>query len=184
MNTDLAYASLGPCEEYEFDLVEWIDGALAPDRANAVRRHVDSCARCRAFERQMRAVDESLAEALPRVQLSADFDARLRDRIGHVSRSFSKDVARAQEEHEYRSILHGLRRGLTWGTALNALAAAAVGAGVALGLDKVSPSLVQAIDVAGPVLGQIGLGVSGLALVGGVLAARSMRRASTFLLFG
>ena len=53
MNPDRAFAPLGPCEDYEFDLVESIDGAAAPERRAMVEHHLQTCGRCRAFQRAM-----------------------------------------------------------------------------------------------------------------------------------
>ena len=176
MNTDQAYASLGPCEEYEVELVEWIDGALAPDRANAVQRHLDGCARCRAFERRMRAVDESLAEALPRVQLSPGFEARLEARIAQVSRSQSPESARARAEQEYRGAMTALRRGLAWRTALNAVATSSVIGVLALGIMTTLPYVSNALGLGLPLQQTWTFGVGAIALAGGMLVARGVRQ--------
>jgi anti-sigma factor RsiW len=175
MNTDLAYASLGPCEEYEFELVEWIDGALPPDRADAVRRHLDGCARCRGFERQMRAVDESLAAALPRVQLSPGFEARLEARIAQVSRSQNPESARARAEQEYRGAMTALRRGLAWRTTLNAIATSSVVGTLALGIMTTLPYVSNALGLGLPLHQTWSFGVGAIALAGGLLAARGIR---------
>ena len=42
---------IGPCTDYEHDLVDLHDGALAPEQARIVRLHVEHCARCRAWWR-------------------------------------------------------------------------------------------------------------------------------------
>jgi anti-sigma factor RsiW len=175
MNTDSAYASLGPCDEYEFDLVEWIDGALLPERAEKVRGHLEGCARCRAFEHRMRAIDTSLEAAVPRVQLSADFDARLQARIATLARARNPEAARARVELEYRGAMSELRRGLAWRTALNAIATASVGGSVAVGVMTALPAVSNALGL-GLTLDQtwtFGMGV--IALAAGVLAGRAAR---------
>ena len=70
--------SLGPCADYEFDLVEMREGTLEPDRTGTVRRHMAQCAWCRAYAAALDQLDAALAEALPRPALSPDFDSRLR----------------------------------------------------------------------------------------------------------
>ena len=181
MNTDHAYASLGPCEDYEFDLVEWIDGALPAERAHVVRRHLDSCARCRAFERQMRAIDASLDAALPRVRLSAGFDERLQARIAKVARARSPEGARFRAEQDYRGAMAELRRGLAWRTALNALATASVVGSVAVGVMTALPQVSHALGL-GLSLGQTwSFGIGALAVAAGAIAARSARGGVTGL---
>jgi anti-sigma factor RsiW len=175
MNTDHTYASLGPCEDYEFDLVEWIDGALPPERAHVVRRHLDSCTRCRAFERQMRAIDASLHAALPNVQLATGFDARLQARIAELARARNPDDARIRAEQDYRGAMAELRRGLAWRTALNALATASMVGSVAVGVMTAVPQVSYALglDLS---LGQAwGFGVGAIALAAGAAAARFAR---------
>ena len=41
--------SLGPCPDYEFDLVELQEGSLEAGRAGAVQYHLAQCSRCRAY---------------------------------------------------------------------------------------------------------------------------------------
>jgi anti-sigma factor RsiW len=178
MNTDQA-ARLGPCEEYEPDLVEWIDGALAPERAHVVRAHLEGCARCRAFERQMRALDTRLDAAMPRIQLSTDFDARLRARIAELARLRSPEQERIRAQQEYRGAMTALRRGLAWRTALNALAAAALGCSVAVGAMTALPqvSLALGLDLS---LGQSwSFGAGAIALAVGLFAAMRTRGEAT-----
>jgi anti-sigma factor RsiW len=175
MNTESAYASLGPCEDYEFDLVEWIDGALLPERAEEVRRHLQGCARCRAFERQMRAIDASLEAALPRVELSPGFDARLQARIAGLARSHDASADRARVEQEYRGTMTALRRGLAWRTALNALATAAVVGSVAIGVMTALPAVSNAFGLELSLEQAWSFGIGVIALAGGVLAGRAAR---------
>ena len=174
MNSDLAYSSLGPCEDYEFDLVELIDGTLAPERASAVRRHLQSCARCRAFAARIRDVDTSLVDALPRVQLSGDFDARLRDRIGQLARAVPRESMRAAAETEYRSILRTLRRGMVLRSALNVAVAGALGAGAAVALKSTAPALLQAYELWQPMVSY----VTALAVACGLAAPFILRRST------
>ena len=181
MNTDQAYASLGPCEDYEFDLVEWIDGALAPERAQVVRRHLESCARCRAFERQMRAMDASLHAALPRVQLSPDFDARLQARIAKLALARNPDAARARVEQDYRGAMAALRRGLAWRATLNAVALASVVGSVTVGVMTALPHVSQALGLGLSLDQAWSFGVGALAVLAGAIATRSARGGVTGL---
>ncbi|HWJ07653.1 MAG TPA: zf-HC2 domain-containing protein [Steroidobacteraceae bacterium] len=183
-NSDLAYAGLGPCEEHEFELVELVDGALAAERVMAVQQHLEGCGRCRAFVHEMRAIDASLAGALPQVRLSADFDARLQERIAQLARAVPKEAARAAAEDEYRSILRELRRGLTWRAALNAASAGAVGAALAFGIGAVAPAALQSTAGLEPLAGPLGLYVAGIAVVGGLLAPRLLRRSPGLPMLG
>jgi anti-sigma factor RsiW len=182
MNTDSAYASLGPCEDYEFDLVEWIDEALPPQRADEVRRHLEGCARCRAFERQMRAIDASLGAALPRVELAPGFDARLQARIASLARIRDSVVDRARIEQEYRGTMAALRRGLAWRTALNALATAAVVGSVAIGVMTALPAVSNAFGLGLSPEQAWSFGVGVIALAGGVLAGRAARSGGSAVL--
>jgi len=61
------------CADYEHDLVDLHDGALAPEQARTVRLHVERCARCRAWVQTFAALDAQLAAGLPRPALSANF---------------------------------------------------------------------------------------------------------------
>jgi anti-sigma factor RsiW len=183
-SNDLAYEGLAPCEDYEFELVELVDGELTGDRATVVQRHLDDCGRCRAFVRDMRSIDASLADALPQVQLSADFDARLHDRIAQLSRAVPKEVARAAAEEEYRSTLRELRQGFTWRVALNAMGAAAIGAAVASALGAMAPVALQSMVALEPLGGSVGLYVAAIAVAGGLLAPRMLRRSGGFPLLG
>jgi anti-sigma factor RsiW len=180
MNADSAYSALGPCEEFESDLVEFVDGALDPAQRAKVQRHLDGCPRCRAFAQDFGTVHASLAQALPRVELSADFDARLQARISDLTRNPAREAARVQAEREYRGALESLRRGLTWGTALNAVAMAAVGGGIVTALGDVAPRLLHALHVA-PLTNEVtSLGIGGLAVAISVLAMRMARSPSWF----
>ena len=82
----------GPCADYEHDLVELVEGSLGPERARVIRLHVESCARCRAWQAEFAAFDAGLAAALPSPALSADFERRLQ------ARAFG-EVASAAREH-------------------------------------------------------------------------------------
>lgn len=176
MNADRAYSPLGPCEGYEFDLVEYVDAACSPERRATIRRHLESCGRCRAFVHGMSAVSESLARALPHVELSADFDAKLRDRIAGLARSAGRAAARVNAEQEYRGALASLRRGLTWNAALDALATAAVGGGLVTAAAAIAPRVLPALDLAHVSPATLSLGIGAAGLLAGLVAVLALGR--------
>lgn len=119
---------IGPCADFEHDLVELHDGDLPPERARAVRLHVEHCARCRDWARAFASLDAELAVALPRVELSTDFEARLQDRLAAVSRPAARgnQVGTLELEHEHDALLATLRRGARRRALLGAIGSAAV----------------------------------------------------------
>ncbi len=78
---------IGPCTDYEHDLVDLHDGALPPERAAIVRRHLERCARCSAWAAGFAAIDARLAADIVAPALSPDFDARLRERLAALART-------------------------------------------------------------------------------------------------
>jgi anti-sigma factor RsiW len=102
---------IGPCAEYEYDLVELQDGALAPERTQAVRRHLDACPRCRAWARAFATLDARLAAELPQLALPADFEPRLQARLTELTRRASTDEQRAAADGEYERMVEWIRRG-------------------------------------------------------------------------
>lgn len=167
--------SPGPCAEYEFDLVERSEGAFDPQRALIVQQHLERCSRCRAFATELAALDASLAGALPRPQLSGDFDARLAARIAELRQAPNRAAAIAVAEQEHQQMLQGLGRGLSWRTLLNAAALGSVAGGAVLGLDSFAPGMLQALDlvpagVSASTTFSIMLGIA--FLVGGVILSR------------
>ena len=96
---DYDYPGTGPCADYEFEIAEWLDGELSPERARIISLHVGTCVRCRAWRESYAAIDARLAASLPRPALSSDFAARVAGSIDSLSRLDSS--ARAAIEHEY-----------------------------------------------------------------------------------
>ena len=167
--------SLGPCAEYEFDLVERSEGAFDPERALIVQQHLERCSRCRTYATALAQLDASLTSALPRPQLSGDFDARLAARIAELRQAPSRAAARAAAEQEHQQMLQGLGRGLSWRTLLNSVALGSVVGGVILGLDSFAPGLLQSLNLvpAGISASTVFSVVLGIAfLVSGVIFAR------------
>jgi len=101
---------IGPCADYEHELVELNDGALPVERSRIVQLHLDECARCRAWAADLAALDARLAAGLPQPALSAQFDSRLRERIAALSRPATRGDLRAQLEHEHDSLIGALER--------------------------------------------------------------------------
>ena len=150
MNDNEIALALGPCADYEFDLVELHEGSLEPGRAGTVRRHVAQCARCRAYAATLDELDAALGAALPRPALSPGFDARLRQQIAELTQTPDRTAALATAEREHEWMLRNLGRGLGWRTVLNAAALASVVGGVIVGLDSVAPGLLQSFGLVGP----------------------------------
>jgi anti-sigma factor RsiW len=111
----------GPCADYEHEIVELAEGSLSPERARAIRVHVESCARCRAWQSAFAALDAELGEALPRPALSADFAARLKSRLAVVTRTNGRADLRASADDEYRQTLDALRRGTKFSAIVGAM---------------------------------------------------------------
>jgi len=121
---DYDYPGTGPCADYEFEIAEWLDGELSPERARIISLHVATCVRCRAWRESYAAIDTRLAASLPRPALSADFAARVAGSVDSLSRLDSR--VREAIEHDYLQSLARLRRGWRLPAVLNGLAAAAV----------------------------------------------------------
>jgi anti-sigma factor RsiW len=116
---------IGPCADYEHELVDLQDGELADDRARALRVHLGQCARCRAWAAEFAALDARLATDLPRPALSPTFDARLQERLAALARPAVRGDLRAALVREHDSLVHGLRRVARRRAALGAVGSAA-----------------------------------------------------------
>jgi anti-sigma factor RsiW len=139
--------TLGPCEGFEFDLVERSEGALDPGRAPIVEQHLERCGRCRAYAQALAELDTALDRLLPRPRPAADFDARLAARIAGLQKLTNRSAARAAAEQEHQRLLQGLGRGLSWWTVLNAAALGSVAGGALFGLVSFAPEMLQALDL-------------------------------------
>jgi anti-sigma factor RsiW len=142
--------SLGPCEAYEFDLIDRSEGALEPGRAEAVDQHLARCSRCRAYAAALAGLDAALAGALPRPQLAADFDARLAARIAELPVRLDRSAAFAAAEREHDRLLRLLGRGVSWRTLLNSLALGSVAGGAVVALFAFAPGMLDAMNLALP----------------------------------
>ena len=101
---------IGPCADYEHDLVELTDGALPPDRVGIVQAHLAHCARCQAWADAFAAFDTELAMAVARPVLSPQFDIRLRERIVTLSRPATRGELRARLERDHDALVGTLER--------------------------------------------------------------------------
>ena len=117
---------IGPCADYEHELVELHDGSLPPERARVVRLHVEHCVRCRSWVQEFAALDAQLAADLPRPQLPADFDSRLQARLAEPARPAVRSDLRHTLELEHDSIVDTLRRGARRSALLGAIGWATV----------------------------------------------------------
>jgi predicted anti-sigma-YlaC factor YlaD len=159
----------GPCADYEHDLVELLDGTLEAERCPIVRRHVETCGRCRAWQAEFAALDARLAAALPRPALSADFERRLRERLVARAQPVVRPDLRDAADREHRQHLDAIRRSARRRALLDAIASAAVTACILVGTQDYLDRLGGLHEVlAGPqsatVLGGIGAAVALAAL--------------------
>ena len=143
LDVNLALA-LGPCADYEFDLVELSERTLPPERAPLVQQHLTHCPRCRGYLAELVALDDSLAAALPTPELTVGFDARLTERIAGLQRAPDRAYALAAAEREHQQLLRQLGRALDWRTVLQGVAMGAATGGALLALETVAPGLLQA----------------------------------------
>ena len=123
---------IGPCADFEHDLVELHDGVLAPERARSVRQHVEQCARCHGWAQEFAMLDARLAMDLPRPALAPDFDARLRQRLAALLQPAVRSDLRSTVEREHDSVVDSLRRGARRHALLGAIGSATATACVLL----------------------------------------------------
>jgi len=159
----------GPCADYEHDLVELLEGSLGPERTRVIRLHVESCARCRAWQTEFAAFDAGLAAALPSLALSSDFERRLQARIAAVAQPASRSDLRARADREHERLVEALRRGARRHALLDGIGSAAIAVcvlAVARGLLERADALQLLLE--GPqrmvILGGIGTAVALAAL--------------------
>lgn len=121
---------IGPCADYEHDLVDLQDDELSPERARTVRVHLEGCARCAAFAAGFAAIDARLAAEVTAPGLSPDFDARLRERIASLRGSPDVVQLRTRLEREHAALVESLRSGAKLRAALGAAGSVATTLGV------------------------------------------------------
>jgi anti-sigma factor RsiW len=100
---------IGPCADFEHDLLDLHDGALPPGRVGIVRGHLGHCARCQSWLAEFTALDARLAAELPRPQLSPDFAARLQERLAPLQRAPARGELRGRVERERETLLGALQ---------------------------------------------------------------------------
>lgn len=159
----------GPCAEYEHDLVELLEGSIGPERARVIRLHVAACPRCRAWQAEFAALDASLAAAMPRPRLSAEFEDRLQERLAAIERPARRSELRTAVDREYERLLDLLGRSVRRHVLLDAIGSVAATIGLliaARGLLDASTGLLNMVE--GPqqwaVQGVIGVAVAAAAL--------------------
>jgi hypothetical protein len=118
----------GPCADHEHDLVDLLEGSLGPERARAIRQHADSCPRCCAWLADFAALDERLADAMPRPALSADFERALQDRLATLVPPVTRGDLRAAVDRERERLIDAMRRDARRHVLLDGIGAAAVAA--------------------------------------------------------
>jgi hypothetical protein len=136
----------GPCEDFEFEIAELVDGTLTPGRVAPVMQHLAVCPRCRAWREELAAFDTTLATALPRPQLSAGFDAALQSRVRELEavKRRAAMAARSAADSEYER-MRAMLKGWGWRAALNGMAAASVMTGALFALRALAPEIAQAV---------------------------------------
>jgi len=165
----------GPCAGYEFEIVELHEGALGPEQTHRVRAHLEGCARCRDWQAQYAALDASLARALPRLELSADFGARLRERLAGIADPTTRRDLRSVAEREHDWMVRDLRRAARRRAIIGGVAGAAI-AGTAVALAyTLGPEALAFVRAAQITIGPAVLGTLGGAAMFGALAWSAMR---------
>jgi hypothetical protein len=158
----------GPCEDYELEVADLVDGTLAPEKARVVSLHLAGCCRCRKWRDEYAAMDRQLARAIPRPRLTIDFEWKLAARLRALGGAHVD--TREAAEQEYATLMDGLRRRLRAAT-LGGVATACAVTGCAL---AVMPPLVERIRPALAALdaqtGALLAGAASLAIVAGALA--------------
>ncbi len=137
-----------PCESFEHEIADLVDGLLNEVDARRIQLHVASCAACHAWHDEYAALDRELHVTLPAPELSADFDAQLRARIRTLAVN-GRAERKAAADAEHDAVLAGLRRDSQRRALLGALGG---GIGVVT-LALFAHSLVQHAPVLQSVLG-------------------------------
>jgi anti-sigma factor RsiW len=97
------------CEAFEHDLADLVDGLLDETNARRVQAHLASCANCRDWQAGYASLHARLQAALPRPEISADFDATLAARV-RALQTRGRDLQRAAADAEHDALLASLRR--------------------------------------------------------------------------
>ena len=148
MNSNSSHR-FGPCDEYAFDIVELADGALHPERAQAVRLHMLNCLPCRRWHHEMARVDATLASGLPRPRLSPAFTDNLYARLQMLTavEPHSRATARQAAETEYQQMKAATGKGWRWGALLNGAATASVVGGIVFTVQTYASAIATSVDL-------------------------------------
>ncbi len=162
MNTPLS----PPCESFEHEIADLVDGLLNDVDARRVQLHLAGCVACRGWRDAYACVDADLQAALPAPAVGADFDARLAARIAELAgNGRAERSAAAAAEHD--ALLAGLRQDSRRAALLGAFGAVAGTLGVlaaAQGLLQHAPVVQEAL--LGPDRLLVAMGVSAVAVIG------------------
>lgn len=90
-------------------LQDWLDGDLAPEEQAQLEAHLDTCAECQSQLEALKAVDEALVAAAPRLKLDESFDARLFAEISSDDEA-RRAAARERVQKELEAGLTSLAR--------------------------------------------------------------------------
>ena len=71
------------CKDFLARHSEWYDGMLEPSAAERLQAHADACASCAHYDHVVRRGAELARDLLPVVELSSDFEGRMRHRLFH-----------------------------------------------------------------------------------------------------
>lgn len=167
----------------ELRLLEYLDGQLPAEAARALEEHLGACPACQELRRQWQQLEAPLVERSARAALSADFTARLWERIERESPAPLAEASRAQRraqlEAEFQAARAGFRKHFLrtqWPALLDWLGYGVGSALCGYALLRFWPQLLGwAGQVAPAALNQsvspLALAVSALALVAGLALA-------------
>lgn len=78
------------CREFLHRHSEYVDALIEPAEAARLRAHAAACPACARYDRVVRRGGQLARELLPRVQVSEDFEPRVRHRLLHVRDQMSR----------------------------------------------------------------------------------------------
>ena len=69
------------CQEFENHILDYLEGRLSPGDHELVGSHIAGCACCKELALQLKQLDTALTRVVRSPAMSADFNARLKQRI-------------------------------------------------------------------------------------------------------
>ena len=78
------------CKDFLARHSDYLDGLLDAAAADQLRVHADGCASCARYDTVVRRGTDLARELLPTIELSSDFDARMRHRLFHERETLSR----------------------------------------------------------------------------------------------